>query len=517
MDQVQFITNKGHGASNRVSSQNEGGVGLFLIPSIHTVQATSLNSFILPRKIKARALMFTDGHARRAHASRLLSDYRRNKKRRSSSHRFLPLPWTPRVRTPRFSEFILRASLPRYKKVVNCPYCSYILLSLFHFEQRSCHQLLSSMGGQGHVPQLLGQISGIVMPFDGTEDHLLPDTQSSRPRTSKQYSYLGDGDISPKGLSVHFMASCSTNEPEVNDHQQRLSPSSSQSVGYPESSQRTTSAFQTSAQYDLQNFDYFASSTFLSSQVSRTSLRASHILPSCKEWVGDQDDEQINPTSIQLLDYPGSQSPTGQDQVSPDSASAEYTYPDDSDMETGLVMSQMMAHFQIHTPPPNAGMTMSVTDMDPAIPSVMTFRLGRQSLRPVADPDNARILESFDDPDEDASGESCESSSPPSPPYLPPSSFYDGPAAGGYGNVIERNSVIGVASSKEGCSSYLPDEIPHFGGPIDSFIPLNTAPRRRGSSKRSKMHQCSICLKIFPRPSGLNTHMNSHSGAKRAL
>ncbi|KAG1747368.1 hypothetical protein EDB19DRAFT_1631079 [Suillus lakei] len=28
------------------------------------------------------------------------------------------------------------------------------------------------------------------------------------------------------------------------------------------------------------------------------------------------------------------------------------------------------------------------------------------------------------------------------------------------------------------------------------------------------MHQCSICLKIFPRPSGLNTHMNSHSGAK---
>lgn len=367
------------------------------------------------------------------------------------------------------------------------------------------------------MPQLLGQISGIVMPFDGIEEHLLPDIQSSRPRTSKQYSYLGDGDISPKGLSVHFMASCSTNEPEVNDHQQRLSPSSSQSVGYPESSQRTTSAFQTSAQYDLQNFDYFASSTFLSSQVSRTSLRASHILPSCREWVGDQDDEQINPTSIQSLDYPGSQSSTGQDQVSPDSASAEYTYPDDSDMETGLVMSQMMAHFQIHTPPPNAGMTMSVTDLDSSIPSVMTFRLGRQSLRPVADPDNARILESFDDPDEDASGESCESSSPPSPPYLSPSSFYDGPAAGGCGNVIERNSVIGVASSKEGCSSYLPDEIPHFGGSngnIDSFIPLNTAPRRRGSSKRSKMHQCSICSKIFPRPSGLNTHMNSHSGAK---
>jgi len=28
------------------------------------------------------------------------------------------------------------------------------------------------------------------------------------------------------------------------------------------------------------------------------------------------------------------------------------------------------------------------------------------------------------------------------------------------------------------------------------------------------MHQCSICDKWFPRPSGLATHMNSHTGAK---
>lgn len=354
------------------------------------------------------------------------------------------------------------------------------------------------------------------MPFDGTEEHLVPDIQSSHTRTSRQYSYLSDGDISPQGLSVHFMASCTTNEPEVNDNQQQLSPSSSQSVGYPESSQRTTSAFPSSAQYDPRNFDYFTPPRFLSSSVSRTSHRTSHIPPGCRGWVSGQDDEQINPIAhldIQPLDYPGSQSPTGQEQVSPDSASVEYAYPDDSDMETGLVMSHMMAHFQIHTPPPNV----PATDQELPIPSVMTFQLGRQSLRPVADPDNARILESFDDLEEDASGESCESSSPPSPPHLSPSSFYDGPAAGSCGNVIERNTVIGGASPKEGCSSYLPDAIPPFGGPdgnVDSLAPLNTTPRRRGSSKRSKMHQCSICLKIFPRPSGLNTHMNSHSGAK---
>ncbi|KAI0828684.1 hypothetical protein BC628DRAFT_1290381, partial [Trametes gibbosa] len=32
--------------------------------------------------------------------------------------------------------------------------------------------------------------------------------------------------------------------------------------------------------------------------------------------------------------------------------------------------------------------------------------------------------------------------------------------------------------------------------------------------KKSKMHQCTVCYKLFPRPSGLATHMNSHSGAK---
>ncbi|KAH9941804.1 uncharacterized protein BXZ73DRAFT_98196 [Epithele typhae] len=37
---------------------------------------------------------------------------------------------------------------------------------------------------------------------------------------------------------------------------------------------------------------------------------------------------------------------------------------------------------------------------------------------------------------------------------------------------------------------------------------------RRGPAKKSKMHQCTVCFKMFPRPSGLATHMNSHSGAK---
>ncbi|KAI6168440.1 hypothetical protein EDD17DRAFT_1465486 [Pisolithus thermaeus] len=39
-------------------------------------------------------------------------------------------------------------------------------------------------------------------------------------------------------------------------------------------------------------------------------------------------------------------------------------------------------------------------------------------------------------------------------------------------------------------------------------------PRKPRSVKRQKMHECVECGKLFPRPSGLATHMNSHSGAK---
>ena len=39
-------------------------------------------------------------------------------------------------------------------------------------------------------------------------------------------------------------------------------------------------------------------------------------------------------------------------------------------------------------------------------------------------------------------------------------------------------------------------------------------PKRKG---KSKMHTCSLCQKSFPRPSGLRTHMNSHSGDKRIV
>jgi hypothetical protein len=46
-------------------------------------------------------------------------------------------------------------------------------------------------------------------------------------------------------------------------------------------------------------------------------------------------------------------------------------------------------------------------------------------------------------------------------------------------------------------------------------VAITTTPRRRGKKKLSKMHECDICHKQFPRPSGLTTHQNSHAGIKR--
>lgn len=366
------------------------------------------------------------------------------------------------------------------------------------------------MGDEGHMSHLLGSVPGF-MPFDGTVQN--PDVHPSLPCTSSQYC-CGDSDIFSQSFNTRFMTSCTTNEPDAHIHRKRASPTTSQPVRYPESSQRTTSAYPSPAQYPRNNPNFFTSSTILSPPIAPI---ACHIPPGSRGWVSGQDVEQGLPQvrlDIELLNHPDRQSPSRQSQVSSDSASTEYTFTDDSDIEAGAVMANMMANFQVPTPPLDADTPMWVTEQELSTPSILTFRLGRRSLRPVTDPDSARILENFDDTDEGTSEGSCESISPSSPPFYSPSSFYDVRDARSCGNI--GRTVTGGASPNERCLSYTPDESPSFcSRDIHSVTPRNVKPRTNGSSKKSKMHECEICHKNFPRPSGLNTHMNTHSGAKR--
>lgn len=46
--------------------------------------------------------------------------------------------------------------------------------------------------------------------------------------------------------------------------------------------------------------------------------------------------------------------------------------------------------------------------------------------------------------------------------------------------------------------------------------PKPPASGKAKAKRRHKLHHCQLCDKSFPRPSGLNTHMNTHRGIKRA-
>ena len=64
-------------------------------------------------------------------------------------------------------------------------------------------------------------------------------------------------------------------------------------------------------------------------------------------------------------------------------------------------------------------------------------------------------------------------------------------------------SLQPVSSSNPKPQSFSDEKLPHDESAL---------PKRKG---KSKMHTCTLCQKSFPRPSGLRTHMNSHSGDKR--
>ena len=188
----------------------------------------------------------------------------------------------------------------------------------------------------------------------------------------------------------------------------------------------------------------------------------------------------------------------------------------DSDVDEVTRMSPMMNQFQIQSPR-NIGLLPQHMHHAQALqPSVMTFQLSKTMLQPVDDPDNGQVLHSPPDMSMVADDESelthrSPSSAPP-PPFSIPSRL-QGPS-------MRLQHEMEKASQTSQFRVPVPSP---SGVPFPSaHSPTNTCsgdqrPPGLKQQKKSKMHQCQQCKKMFPRPSGLATHMNTHSGAKRML
>ncbi|KAJ7741948.1 hypothetical protein DFH07DRAFT_49145 [Mycena maculata] len=101
---------------------------------------------------------------------------------------------------------------------------------------------------------------------------------------------------------------------------------------------------------------------------------------------------------------------------------------------------------------------------------------------------------------------------------LPQTSTYSVSYAG-TGPPLSFNGSEGSAPSSPRLSpspEYDPSPPPPSLEPFLSHAPLDEARHRKSGSPKlpPKMHPCHICFKQFPRPSGLKTHMNSHTNTR---
>ncbi|KAI0322908.1 hypothetical protein OF83DRAFT_1091219 [Amylostereum chailletii] len=79
-----------------------------------------------------------------------------------------------------------------------------------------------------------------------------------------------------------------------------------------------------------------------------------------------------------------------------------------------------------------------------------------------------------------------------------------------YHGLSYRFALSTSSGPSSGRNSPSSDDTPDL--PAKNDRDSDHAPSRR--KMKVKMHTCTVCNKMFPRPSGLKTHMNSHSGDK---
>lgn len=177
----------------------------------------------------------------------------------------------------------------------------------------------------------------------------------------------------------------------------------------------------------------------------------------------------------------------------------------DSNAEESMLMSPLVNPVRI---PSSVNSSMFSYTSPRVGPALLTLQLSNNLLRPVEDPENEQIIQSLHntelsgDDDTDSAG-----SLTPSTPESHKDIILDGadPVKQGHCN---SEMVIGTSHS---CLVPTPQSSPRK----CSRSTPTTCRSKSGKKLRPKMHECLECGKKFPRPSGLSTHMNSHSGEKR--
>ncbi|KIM91639.1 hypothetical protein PILCRDRAFT_810920 [Piloderma croceum F 1598] len=159
-------------------------------------------------------------------------------------------------------------------------------------------------------------------------------------------------------------------------------------------------------------------------------------------------------------------------------------------------MSSMLSEFSIssHPTPTSASAASPYFDKTLVRPSMSTMQMKSNSLEAIDDPESLSTFNSF----------------------IEPSDLYHSTTDNIPDDVPSRSSSSQSSTSRSTSESDTFSQI--------SSIPIGRTTGRHSSSastssaggapRKNKMHQCPMCPKSFPRPSGLETHMNSHTGAR---
>ena len=196
----------------------------------------------------------------------------------------------------------------------------------------------------------------------------------------------------------------------------------------------------------------------------------------------------------------------------PESTSDESFH--DSDVDEVTQMSPMMNQFQVRASRNVEPSPHHMYRAQALQPSVMTFQLSEAILQPVEDPENRHPLRRMSI----VADNELEDTHPPPSTSLSLDSISPGGARwqGPSMRLQHDNEKLTRTSQYRvpvASSNNVPFSSPH--SPTHVRVDDQGGSGSRQQKKKSKMHQCGQCGKLFPRPSGLATHMNSHSGAKR--